>query len=272
MKFTRDGTFKPTIFLALSLIAFPILMGTSKSAEAKLMAHWKLDQGAGKEIKDSSGNKHHGVFKKGNPEWVPGISGSALKFDGDDYVEIDAWITETGSADFSITAWIKTDSTSVAFLVKNDEGRVLDLHEKLFYVADAATSGGGGTGAVEWVGHSCDWIRGDVEAQGNVADGKWHHVGVTWELKKTKGHIYVDGQEGVKHMGYNGGADIKGNTWKIGLTSGWPGGIDYKGVIDDIRIYDEALTEAGVVQAMEKGQSVDLADKLTLSWGKIKAQ
>ena len=95
MKFTRDGTFKPTIFLAFSLIAFPILMRTSKSAQAKLMAHWKLDQGAGKEIKDSSGNKHHGVFKKGNPEWVPGISGSALKFDGDDYVEIDAWITET---------------------------------------------------------------------------------------------------------------------------------------------------------------------------------
>ena len=54
-------------------------------------------------------------------------------------------------------------------------------------------------------------------------------------------------------MGYNGGADIKGN-------------------IDDIRICDEALTEAGMVQAMEEGQSVDLADKLTLSSGKIKTQ
>ncbi|MDP6599032.1 MAG: hypothetical protein QGI86_24665 [Candidatus Poribacteria bacterium] len=54
-------------------------------------------------------------------------------------------------------------------------------------------------------------------------------------------------------MGYNGGADIKGN-------------------IDEIRICDEALTVAGVVQAMEEGQSVDLADKLTLSWEKIKAQ
>ena len=113
------------------------------------MAHWKLDQGAGKGIKDSSGNKHHGVFKKGNPGWGPGISGSALKFDGDDYVEINAWITETSSADFSITAWIKTDSTSVAFLVKNNEGRALDFHEKLFYVADAATSEGGMTGSVE---------------------------------------------------------------------------------------------------------------------------
>ncbi|MDP6751315.1 MAG: hypothetical protein QGH37_30725 [Candidatus Poribacteria bacterium] len=57
----------------------------------------------------------------------------------------------------------------------------------------------------------------------------------------------------MKHMGYNGGADIKGN-------------------IDEIRICDEALTVAGVVQAMEEGQSVDLADKLTLSWEKIKAQ
>ena len=72
-------------------------------------------------------------------------------------------------------------------------------------------------------------------------------------LKKTKGHIYIDGKEGVKHMGYNGGADIKGN-------------------IDEIRIYDEALTVARVLQAMEEGQSVDLADKLTLSSGKIKTQ
>jgi len=54
-------------------------------------------------------------------------------------------------------------------------------------------------------------------------------------------------------MGYNGGADIKGN-------------------IDEIRIYDEALTVARVLQAMEEGQSVDLADKLTLSSGKIKTQ
>ena len=63
MKFTRYGTFKPTIFLTIFLVTFCILMGTSKYAEAKLMAHWKLDEGAGKGIKDSSGNKHNGDFK-----------------------------------------------------------------------------------------------------------------------------------------------------------------------------------------------------------------
>ena len=68
-------------------------------------------------------------------------------------------------------------------------------------VGDSATSEGGQTGAVEWVGHSCDWIRGDTD----VTDGKWHHVAVTWELKGFGGHIYIDGVEGVHHMGYNGG-------------------------------------------------------------------
>ena len=68
------------------------------------------------------------------------------------------------------------------------------------------------------------------------------------------------------------GADIKGNTWQIGFTSGWPGGIDYEGAIDDIRIYDGALTADEVAEAMEDGLAVDPTGLLTLSWGTIKAR
>ena len=250
----------------LAIVYF--LFGQSVDATGELVAHWQLNEGAGNTIKDSSGKGHDGEFGKGDPQWVAGISGSALEFDGDDFVAIDAWITETGAADFSITAWIKTSTTSVSFITKNNGDRQLDFHEKLFYVGDAATSEGGKTGAVEWVGHSCDWIRGDTD----VADGKWHHVAVTWELKGLGGHIYVDGVEGVHHMGYNGGADIKGNTWQIGFTSGWPGGVDYEGVIDDIRIYDAALTADEVAAAMEEGLAVDPTGLLTLSWGSIKTR
>ncbi len=268
MKFTKSITFKHIRHFAIFLATVCILFGQSIDATGGLVAHWQLNEGQGKTIKDSSGKGHDGEFGGGDPQWVPGVSGSALEFDGDDYVAIDAWITETGAADFSITAWIKTSTTGVSFLTKNDGDRQLDLHEKLFYVGDAATSEGGKTGAVEWVGHSCDWIRGDTD----VADSKWHHVAVTWELKGLGGHIYVDGVEGVHHMGYNGGADIKGNTWQIGFTSGWPGGIDYEGAIDDIRIYDAALTANEIEEAMEDGLAVDLTGLLTLSWGAIKTR
>ena len=268
MTLTKPIIFRPLRYFAILLATLYMLWGQSVDVSGELVAHWQLNEGNGDTIKDSSGKGHDGDFDGGDPQWVAGISGSALEFDGDDFVAIDAWITETGAADFTITAWIKTTTTSVSFLTKNNGDRQLDLHEKLFYIGDSATSGGGKTGAVEWVGHSCDWIRGDTD----VADGKWHHVAVTWEIKSLEGHIYVDGVEGVHHMGYNGGADIKGNTWQIGFTSGWPGGVDYEGAVDDIRIYDSTLTANEIEEAMEEGLAVDPTGLLTVSWGEIKVQ
>ena len=268
MRLTRFTIFKPLRHFVIFLAALGTLFGQPADVSAELVAHWELNEGKGNTVKDSSGKGHDGDFADGDPQWVPGISGSALAFDGDDYVALDAWITDTGAADFTITAWIKTTKTGVSFLTKNNEDRVLDFHEKLFYIGDSATSEGGKTGAVEWVGHSCDWVRGDTD----VSDGKWHHVAVTWELKPLEGHIYVDGVEGVHHMGYNGGADIKGDTWQIGFTSGWPGGVDYDGAVDDIRIYDATLTANEIEEAMVEGLAVDPTGLLTVSWGEIKTQ
>ena len=95
---------------------------------------------------------------------------------------------------------------------------------------------------------------------------------MTWNFASMDGHIYVDGEEGTSHMGYNGGADIDGNIWKIGFTSGWEGGIDYVGAVDDIRIFDEELTGDDIVQIMEErgGFAVSPTGKLAVKWGMIK--
>ncbi len=73
-------------------------------------------------------------------------------------------------------------------------------------------------------------------------------------------------------MGYNGGGDVDGNTWKIGFTSGWGGGGDYVGVVDDIRIFDETLAAEEIVQIMEEqgGFAVDPSGKIASTWGTIK--
>ena len=73
-------------------------------------------------------------------------------------------------------------------------------------------------------------------------------------------------------MGYNGGADIKGNTWQIGFTSGWPGGVAYEGAVDDLRIYDSTLTADEIEEAMVEGLAVDPTGLLAVGWGKLKMQ
>ncbi len=56
------------------------------------------------------------------------------------------------------------------------------------------------------------------------------------------------------------------------LTSGWPGGVDYEGAVDDIRIYDSTLTANEIEEAMVEGLAVDPTGLLAVSWGEIKMQ
>ena len=66
---------KPIAFL-LVLLAL-----SSGMARADLIAHWSLDEGAGNTVADSTGNGYGGTFE-GNPEWVEGLYGQALRFAG----------------------------------------------------------------------------------------------------------------------------------------------------------------------------------------------
>ncbi len=55
--------------------------------DPNLVAHWSLDEAAGTVVLDMSGHGHHGTFVSA-PQWVDGLAGSALEFDGaDDEVE-----------------------------------------------------------------------------------------------------------------------------------------------------------------------------------------
>jgi hypothetical protein len=72
-----------------------------------LAGWWKLDEGEGTTVSDSSGKDHHGVIH-GSPIWLPegGRIGGALQFDGvKDYVD-------TGWADhlpvWTVAAWVKS--------------------------------------------------------------------------------------------------------------------------------------------------------------------
>ena len=104
MTLTRSVAFKPLGYSAVFLATLCILFGQSIDVAGELVARWEFNEGKGNTVKDSSGKGHDGNFAGGDPQWVPGVAGSALAIDGDDYVAIDAWITETGAADFTITA------------------------------------------------------------------------------------------------------------------------------------------------------------------------
>ena len=75
------------------------------------IAHWKFDEGSGEIAYDSSGNGNDGTLVNG-PQWVSGVNGTALEFDGiDNYVEIDGGGVFDVS-NISVSGWFNIDDVT----------------------------------------------------------------------------------------------------------------------------------------------------------------
>jgi len=226
---------------------------------------WLLDDNGGNVVADSSGNNRNGEIK-GDLKWVKGKFNSALEFSGaaGNYVLIphdDALSLKT----FSITAWVNLVSKSAyQALVEKSEVQG-DVRNYYLAITDGNQLYGGFKDSVGW--NSC--------IADNVTDEKWHHVAVTYDLKKTL--TYIDGKAFDKMaIGVTGGVDPLQNT--AGVTIGATninGGEAAQGIIDEVAIFNNALSEADVKAIMQKGleQSalmVKSSGKLASTWGSIK--
>ena len=80
-----------------------------------------------------------------------------------------------------------------------------------------------------------------LESESEVADEQWHHVGLVYDSTAMKRHLYVDGAEVAVDDGF-----VAGVQSTAGLHIGAGQTLDtltfFSGLIDDVRIYDVALT------------------------------
>jgi hypothetical protein len=101
------------------------------------------------DVKDYSGYNNHGTIH-GNPVFVKGVEGKALKFDGvDDYVEIPASQSLNPSSTLTFLAWVKPTSNQqqwAAIIQRKLEGhwydavlRVYNGNQWQFAVSDGST-------------------------------------------------------------------------------------------------------------------------------------
>ncbi|MCH7919680.1 MAG: LamG domain-containing protein, partial [Planctomycetes bacterium] len=255
----------------IDFVSLVLVLITVGSASADLVAHWEFNEGSGSVAHDTSGNGHDGTIN-GTPQWVPGKIRGALEFDGSNYVDIASGVTSLSDS-FTITAWIKTSRIGMCIVSKSDSNTSWASQEKQFYVADPALEGQSNGGA-ELVGWGCDWVRNDDTVP--VSDGTWHHVCVTWDAASGEGLIYVDGENHTGNETYSGCPDNPNDTIRIGFSPG-EHSANFVGLIDDVRIYNHALTQEEIAQAMEgspgsasnpapENEDTDVALDRALSW------
>lgn len=225
------------------------------------IAHWKFDECEGATAHDSSGNGNHGTINPGDSSgdndtvgtcasgntqemWGEGASGKysgSLGFDGtNDTVSV---TNSIGQSDFSLSAWIKTImSSSGGILAYNGSSR--------FRFAKASTQGlrYGIYGDSSWA---------EVTDTGySLNDGNWHHVAVTFD-RDGVASSYVDGVLKNSTLDISGKStvNITGVTTTIGFDN-FIAGSYFNGQIDDVRIYNYALSAAQVKKLMNEGGAV----------------
>ncbi len=203
-----------------------------------LVGRWTFDEGKGSIARDVSGRGNHGRVM-GDAKWTKGRIGGALEFDGtDDFVSIpnESSFDITGSV--TVSAWIRVESftkTWQAIVTKGD--RAWRLHR-----ANDTKS----------VGFACSDLSrgqvGDLYGKRVVADGRWHHVAGV--LDGTKTSIFVDGTLDASAKS-SPSISVSDFPVLIGENAQAKGRL-FRGLIDDVRIYDRALS-VDELRALAKG-------------------
>lgn len=221
----------------------------SRDLARGLVGRWTFDDGEGSIARDVSGRDNHGTVM-GGAKWTEGRIGGALEFDGtDDFVSIpnESSFDITGSV--TVSAWIRVESFTnswQAIVTKGD--RAWRLHR-----ASSRKS----------VGFACSDLSrdqvGNLLGETDVADSQWHHVAGI--LDGTTASVFVDGALDASAESFSPNISVNDYSVLIGANSQITGRL-FHGLIDDVRIYDRALSvdelrtlvEAGGVSVPAKGK------------------
>ncbi len=188
-----------------------------------LVAYWKLDETSGAIAADSAGGNEGVVV--GDPLWQPagGKVGGALQLDGlDDHIRA-SFIVNPATGPFSVFAWVKGGAPGQVVVSQVDSANWLML--------DSAT------GTLKTDSQRGGRLGKALRSNTAVADGNWHRVGFTWD--NSTRILYVDDAEVARDTQ----AALAGSTGYmiIGAGSTLAPGTFWKGLIDEVQIYDRAV-------------------------------
>jgi type II secretory pathway pseudopilin PulG len=199
-----------------------------------LVGHWKFDEAAGMHAYDFSGNGNGGTLINGPTRTASSscAAGSCLNFNGsNNYLTTINSNNLNFSGSFSISAWVKPSLKKNQRVVYkwNNKGYWLTLNEL------------GTIGGVEY-GATVKQINGNTI----LADNEWANIAFIRNANNNDLKLYVNGTEDATPITSDGG-DLS-NTDNLFV------GIDkfnanaFNGLIDDVRVYNRALSAAEVKQ------------------------
>jgi hypothetical protein len=229
--------------------------GGGQGLSRGLIGHWTfdgkdVDWTSGK-ITDRSGNGNFGQIVGMATRTAPTIGklGQALKFDGvDDYVNIGNKTAHNFSnQSFSYGAWIKINSIVNGKVIVGK--KTTSGYPMAGYQLDITNDNGGALQA--WVADDVDYVATLISGS-NLSDNNWHHTFVVIDRALQTMTIFVDGVAmSPKDISTVDSVDNTENLI-IGVAGNFDG--KFPGSIDDVRLYNRALSASEVQQLYRLGR------------------
>lgn len=163
--------------------------------------------------------------------------GFSAVFDGDEYIEFASASPAFAGTTFSVAMWVKPEAVGIGTLLANKPGGDDTDGFALLFTNNADllnVTGNGSTHATAGTG------------TGLLLKNAWQHVAYTIDVTNAAAptcRIYLDGVDRTD-------ADTilsdfgRGAPWRLGMLTDGGAGLD--GRLDDLRIYDEVLSEETV--------------------------
>lgn len=231
---------------------------TCASPSLGSLLHYAMDEyfwnGTANEVLDSTGNALHGTANNGADTAVPdpAVSGSPGTchygvFDGDAFVLGPDTALINNAQSVSVAAWMQMDAADQA-----DTWQTLIAHD-----GSASTPVDGRFELLRWSADGRLYFATQVTSGalrlvsvpgGTVFDGNWHHVVGTYDWNNRELNLYIDGVLAAT-TNFGGNRNLSNTTGPVTVGALPDGSHGIVGELDEVRIYDSALTQAEVTQA-----------------------
>ncbi|MHC4521784.1 MAG: LamG-like jellyroll fold domain-containing protein, partial [Planctomycetota bacterium] len=192
--------------------------------DSTLIAHWALDEAEGVVAYDSAGMNDAAIV--GGTAWQPGggqVDG-ALQLNGFNGCAVAGPVLNPADGPFSVLAWIKDGAPGQAVVSQEGGANWLSTDPLEGYLMTEVKGPGRASGP--------------LLSQTVITDGLWHRIGLVWDgLHRT---LYVDDVAVAQDM--QDSLEGSGGGLYMGTGKAMAPGTYFSGLIDNVRIYNVALT------------------------------
>ena len=234
----------------------PIEPPPAPGPAASPVAYWKMEEGTGTTVVDSSGHGHdqHFADASAGPFWstdappIVGGNAGSLAFDGGDDWTYAGGVPETaGSSQLTVEAWVKPSALTGAVIQAWDSGLAMQWYLSL--------SGG------ELVVQVADPARGNpwgMTVGANLQPGIWYHVAFVFDgagaTNADKWRMYVNGE--AFPVAFSGDVPTSLSTAQPTVRLGANNFGFFQGKLDEVSIYTVARNSTDIANDAQ-GQPQD---------------